>query len=74
MEEFTSEMAEHDRVLDCFIVLGSVDAGQRVVARDIPDYERFFFDHLSRASGVREANSMVILTEAKSTTILPLGD
>lgn len=74
VEEFTSEMAKHDRVLDCFIVLGSVDAVLRVVARDIGDYERFFFDHLSRATGVREANSMVILTEAKSTTMLPLDE
>ncbi len=73
VEQFTSEMARHDRVLDCFILLGSVDAMLRVVARDIADYERFFFDHLSQAPGVREANSMVILTEAKSTTKLPIG-
>lgn len=73
VEEFTKEMVKHDRVLECFIMLGSVDAILRVVARDIPDYERFFFDHLSRASGVREANSMVILSEAKSTTVLPVN-
>lgn len=72
VEEFTKEMAKHDRVLECFIMLGSVDAMLRVVARDIPDYERFFFDHLSRTKGVREANSMVVLTEVKSTTALPL--
>jgi DNA-binding Lrp family transcriptional regulator len=46
----------------------------RVVARDIADYERFFFDVLSQAPGVREANSMVILTEAKSTTKLPVDE
>lgn len=74
VEEFTSEMAQHDRVLDCFIMLGSVDAMLRVVAQDIADYERFFFDHLSQAPGVREANSMVILTEAKSTTKLPVTE
>lgn len=72
VDEFTSEMARHDRVLDCFIMLGSVDAVLRIVARDIADYERFFFDVLSQAPGVREANSMVILTEAKSTTKLPV--
>ena len=72
VEEFTKEMARHDRVLDCFIMLGSVDAVLRIVARDISDYERFFFDVLSQAPGVREANSMVILSEAKSTTKLPV--
>ncbi len=73
VEEFTSEMARHDRVLDCFIMLGSVDAVLRIIARDIADYERFFFDVLSQAPGVREANSMVVLTEAKSTTKLPIN-
>ena len=73
VEEFTAAMSKHERVLDCFIMLGSVDAMLRVVARDIADYERFFFDFLSQAPGVREANSMVVLTEAKSTTRLPTG-
>jgi Lrp/AsnC family transcriptional regulator len=72
VEEFTTEMARHDRVLDCFIMLGSVDAVLRIIARDIADYERFFFDVLSQAPGVREANSMVVLTEVKSTTKLPI--
>lgn len=74
VEEFTGAMAKHDRVLDCFIMLGSVDAVLRIVARDIADYERFFFDILSQAPGVREANSMVILSEAKSTTKLPVDE
>jgi Lrp/AsnC family transcriptional regulator len=72
--EFTREMAKHERVLDCFIMLGSVDAVLRVVARDIADYEKFFYEILSQAPGVREANSMVVLTEAKSTTKLPTGE
>lgn len=71
VQQFTSAMAAQDRVLECSIVLGSVDAILRIVARDIADYERFFFDHLSQAPGVREANSMVVLTEAKATTKLP---
>ena len=72
VQAFTNAMSEHGRVLECLILLGSVDAILRVVARDIQDYERFFFDHLSQAPGVREANSMVILTEAKFTTNLPI--
>lgn len=69
--EFTAAMSRHDRVLDCFIILGSVDVILRVLARDIQDYEHFFYEHLSQAPGVREANSMVVLTEAKSTTAIP---
>lgn len=72
VEEFTRAVSKHDRVLECLVMLGNIDAILRVVAHDIADYERFFFDHLSQAPGVREANSMVILSEAKSTTALPL--
>ena len=38
------------------------------------DYQRFFFDVLSQASGGREANSMVIMTDAKSTANLPVDE
>ena len=73
VQAFTDAMVQHDRVLECLIMLGSVDAILRVVAVDMQDYERFFFDHLSQAPGVREANSMVILSEAKFTTNLPVN-
>jgi Lrp/AsnC family transcriptional regulator len=44
----------------------------RIVAKDIEAYEKFFFDKLSRVPGVQEINSMVALSEIKSTTELPL--
>lgn len=69
--DFTGMMAQHPQVLDCVILMGSVDVILRVVARDVRDYERFFLDYLSQAPGVREANSMVVLTEVKSTTAVP---
>ena len=69
--EFTSAMSRHARVLECFILLGSVDAILKIIARDIRDYEEFFYEHLSQAPGVREANSMVVLSEVKSTTAIP---
>jgi len=70
--EFTSAMSRHARVLECFILLGSVDAILKVLARDIRDYEEFFYEHLSQAPGVREANSMVVLSEFKLTTAIPV--
>ena len=49
-----------------------MDALLRVVAKNINDYQRFFFEHLSQAPGVQEANSMTILAEIKSTTAVPV--
>jgi Lrp/AsnC family transcriptional regulator len=45
----------------------------RIVTKDIEAYERFFFDTLSKVSGVQEITSMVALSEIKSTTELPLA-
>lgn len=74
LEEFTAAIREFPEVLECHVLMGPVDFMLRIVARDIEAYERFFFDKLSRVPGVQEINSMVALSEIKSTTELPLGD
>ncbi|MDP9057276.1 MAG: Lrp/AsnC family transcriptional regulator [Pseudomonadota bacterium] len=72
LEDFTLAIREFPEVLDCFVLLGTVDFMLRIVARDIEAYERFFYDKLSRVPGVQEIHSMVALSEIKSTTELPL--
>jgi Lrp/AsnC family transcriptional regulator len=72
VDEFIAAMRDHDQVLACYIVLGNIDILLHVVVRDIPDYQRFFLDQLSKAPGVREINSMTVLSEVKSTTALPV--
>jgi Lrp/AsnC family transcriptional regulator len=74
LEDFTAAIKEFPEVLDCFVLMGTVDFMLRIVAKDIEAYERFFFDKLSLVPGVQEINSMVALSEIKSTTELPLGD
>lgn len=73
LEDFTHAIRQFPEVLDCFVLMGTVDFMLRIVARDIEAYERFFFDKLSRVPGVQEISSMVALSEIKSTTELPLG-
>jgi len=72
LEEFTAAIREFPEVLECFVLLGTVDFMLRIVARDIEAYERFFFEKLSRVPGVQEVNSMVALSEIKATTELPI--
>jgi len=59
-------------VLECYVLMGSVDFLIRIVATDIEAYERFFFDRLSQLPGVQEVNSTVALSEIKATTELPI--
>lgn len=73
LEEFTAAIREFPEVLECFVLLGTVDFMLKIVARDIEAYERFFFEKLSRVPGVQEVNSMVALSEIKATTELPIN-
>jgi len=69
---FVDAIRQFPEVLDCYVLMGAVDFMLRVVTKDIEAYERFFFDKLSQVPGVQEVNSMVALSEIKSTTTLPL--
>lgn len=73
LAEFSEAIRSFPEVLDCFVLMGPVDFMLRIVAKDIESYERFFFDKLSQVPGVQEINSMVALSEIKSTTALPIG-
>jgi Lrp/AsnC family transcriptional regulator len=69
---FSEAIRGFPEVLDCFVLMGNVDFMLRIVTKDIDAYERFFFDKLSKVPGIQEINSMVALSEIKSTTELPL--
>lgn len=72
LDEFADAIRGFPEVLECYVLMGSVDFLMRVVAEDIEAYERFFFDKLSRLPGVQEVVSTVALSEIKSTTTLPI--
>jgi Lrp/AsnC family transcriptional regulator len=73
LAEFAHAIRQFPEVLDCFVLMGNFDFMLRIVTRDIEAYERFFFEKLSQVPGLQEVNSMVALSEIKSTTQLPLG-
>jgi len=74
LEEFSAAIQQFPEVLDCYVTMGTTDFLLRIVAADIDAYERFFFEKLSRVAGIQEINSIVALSEIKSTTQLPIGD
>jgi Lrp/AsnC family transcriptional regulator len=70
--EFTEAIRGFPEVLECYVLMGAVDFMLRIVAADIEAYERFFFEKLSLVPGIQEVNSVVALSEIKSTTSLPV--
>lgn len=72
LDEFAAAIRDFPEVLECYVLMGSVDFMLRIVTADIEAYERFFFEKLSQLPGVQEINSTVALSEIKSTTALPI--
>lgn len=72
LSEFSEAIRQYPEVLDCYVLMGSVDFLLRIVAKDIESYERFFFEKLSQLPGVQEINSSIALSEIKHTTELPI--
>lgn len=72
LTEFAEAMRGFPEVLECHVLMGTVDFMLRIVTRDIEAYERFFFEKLSQVPGIQEVNSIVALSEIKSTTTLPV--
>ena len=72
LDEFTAAIRELPEVMECYVLMGSVDFLLRIVAADIESYERLFFERLSNLPGVQEINSTVALSEIKSTSALPI--
>lgn len=72
LNAFSEQILQFPEVLECFLLLGDYDFLLRIVANDIADYKRFFFDRLSAVGGIQNANSIVAMSEIKSTTELPV--
>jgi Lrp/AsnC family transcriptional regulator len=73
LSEFSDAIRAFPQVLECYVLMGPVDFLLRIVTEDIEAYESFFFKELSQLASVQEVNSIVALSEIKSTTSLPIG-
>jgi Lrp/AsnC family transcriptional regulator len=69
---FSEAMQSFPEVLECYVMMGSIDFLLRIVAADIDAYERFFFEKLSAVPGIQEITSSMALSEIKHTSELPL--
>lgn len=73
IETFSEQIRQFPEVLECFVIMGSIDFLLRIVTPDMEAYERFFLDRLSRVPGIHEISSMVALSEIKQNHALPLA-
>lgn len=72
LDEFSAAIRSFPEVQDAYVLMGTTDFMLRIVAKDIDAYEKFFFEKLSKLTGVQEIQSTVALSEIKSTNELPI--
>jgi Lrp/AsnC family transcriptional regulator len=72
MDAFSKKIQKLPNVLECFVLLGDQDFFLKIAVRDIYEYEKFFFETLSKIEGVAEVRSMVALSRIKCGTALPV--
>lgn len=72
LSEFEERIAKIPEVLECYTILGQSDYLLKIIIPEVGDYDCFFRDVLTEIHGVRETTTMVVSTEVKATTQLPL--
>jgi Lrp/AsnC family leucine-responsive transcriptional regulator len=72
LAEFERRIAEHDEVMECYLMTGDSDYLIRVVVADIGALERFILEQLTPIPGIEKIRSSFALKQVRSKTALPL--
>jgi Lrp/AsnC family transcriptional regulator, leucine-responsive regulatory protein len=70
--EFERRIAEHDEVMECYLMTGDSDYLIRVAVPDIGALERFILEQLTPIPGIEKIRSSFALKQVRYKTALPL--
>ncbi|WP_342395104.1 Lrp/AsnC family transcriptional regulator [Rhodoblastus sp. 17X3] len=73
LEIFQAAMHRYPEVMECYLMSGESDYMLRVVVEDIPAFERFIIDKLTKIQGISQIRSSFALKQVKYKTALPLN-
>jgi Lrp/AsnC family leucine-responsive transcriptional regulator len=72
LETFEKAVRERPEVMECYLMTGDADYLLRVLVPDVPAFERFILEFLSRVPGLGNIKSSFALKQVKYQTALPL--
>ena len=72
LAEFEQRIAEHDEVMECYLMTGDSDYLMRVALPDIAALEKFILEQLTPISGIEKIRSSFALQQVRDKTALPL--
>jgi Lrp/AsnC family transcriptional regulator, leucine-responsive regulatory protein len=65
-DTFAQKMKAHPEVRECYLMLGERDFLLKVMVSDLAAYQKFYLNHLTTVSGIRNINSSIVVKEEKS--------
>jgi Lrp/AsnC family leucine-responsive transcriptional regulator len=72
LNRFARAISKWEEVLECYLMTGNRDYLLRVVAADLPSYEAFLKNKLTRLDGIASIESSFALSQVKYSTVLPV--
>ena len=69
---FEQHIAEHDEVMECYLMTGDSDYLIRVAVADIAALEKFILEQLTPIPGIEKIRSSFALKQVRYKTALPL--
>lgn len=72
LADFERSIAEHDEVMECYLMTGDSDYLIRVAVADIGALEKFILEQLSPIPGIEKIRSSFALKQVRYKTALPL--
>ena len=71
---FEERIAEHEEVMECYLMTGDSDYLIRVAVADIAALERFILDQLTPIAGIEKIRTSFTLKQVRYKTALPLPE
>ena len=72
LDEFEGRIREWPEVMECYLMTGDADYLLRVVVADLPAYEKFLMQRLTRVPGIASIKSSFSLKQIVHRTALPM--
>ena len=72
-EEFEAAIIQFPEVIECSVISGSFDYLLKVIVKDMSAYNEFYQKKLSDLQSVAHISSSFVMSEVKSTTVIPIA-
>jgi Lrp/AsnC family transcriptional regulator, leucine-responsive regulatory protein len=72
LADFEQRIAEHEEVMECYLMTGDSDYLIRVAVPDLPALEKFILEQLTPIPGIEKIRSSFALKQVRYKTALPL--